>query len=298
MLSMISLPMPGQAKTLSVTTAKAMVEPSSRPSTVTTGIMMFFSTWTKITRDGRQPLGTRELHEVHRQRLTNSGAGQPQHQRNVEQRQVQRRQQHVTQSVPGQERPRHAEQSFRLPASGAGQPTQLHREHHDQHQSHPKTGQRKSQYTAGHDGAAKKTVRLKSRVQPQRHTENHRKQHRGDGEFHRRRHALRDQSQRRFVEHETAAQIAMQRVAEKISVLAPQRLIQAHAGDDAGALGLVGLGRDQDVDRIADDVHADEHDDRHRQDDETGLEQSADGPGDHFASRTPIASVASSTRGS
>ena len=46
MLSMISLPMPGQANTLSVTTEKAMVEPSSSPTTVTTGIRMFLNTWT------------------------------------------------------------------------------------------------------------------------------------------------------------------------------------------------------------------------------------------------------------
>ena len=61
MLSMISLPMPGQANTLSVTTAKAMVEPSSSPTTVTTGIMMFFSTCTKITRAGVSPLARANL---------------------------------------------------------------------------------------------------------------------------------------------------------------------------------------------------------------------------------------------
>ena len=38
---MISLPMPGQAKTLSVTTENAIRPPNSNPITVTTGIMMF-----------------------------------------------------------------------------------------------------------------------------------------------------------------------------------------------------------------------------------------------------------------
>ena len=56
MLSISSLPMPGQANTVSVTMAKATIEPSSSPMMVTTGIMMFFSTWTSTTRRGDRPL--------------------------------------------------------------------------------------------------------------------------------------------------------------------------------------------------------------------------------------------------
>ena len=56
MLSMISLPMPGQAKIDSVTTEKAMVLPNSSPVTVTTGIRMFLKTCTKVTRKGESPL--------------------------------------------------------------------------------------------------------------------------------------------------------------------------------------------------------------------------------------------------
>ena len=48
--------MPGQAKTVSVTTAKAIMEPSSSPSTVTMGIMMFLSTCTKRMRVSDTPL--------------------------------------------------------------------------------------------------------------------------------------------------------------------------------------------------------------------------------------------------
>ena len=53
---MISLPMPGHAKIDSVTTAKAMVEPSSSPITVTIGIRMFLNTWTNTTRRIGRPL--------------------------------------------------------------------------------------------------------------------------------------------------------------------------------------------------------------------------------------------------
>ena len=42
---MISLPTPGHEKMVSVTTANARVEPSSRPNTVTSGIAIRRSTW-------------------------------------------------------------------------------------------------------------------------------------------------------------------------------------------------------------------------------------------------------------
>ena len=53
---MMSLPIPGQAKTVSVTTEKAINPPSSNPRTVTTGIMMFFRRWTMISLDSLSPL--------------------------------------------------------------------------------------------------------------------------------------------------------------------------------------------------------------------------------------------------
>ena len=49
MLSMMSLPMPGQLNTVSVTTAKARVEPNSSPNTVTIGMPMFLSTCSRST---------------------------------------------------------------------------------------------------------------------------------------------------------------------------------------------------------------------------------------------------------
>ena len=88
----------------------------------------------------------------------------------------------------------------------------------------------------------------------------HRHQHGGDRKFHRRRHTLRDQPERGLVEHETATEIAVHRVVDKQQILLPQRLIQPKRRDDARAFCLVRLGRDQDIDRIADHMHADEHD--------------------------------------
>ena len=53
--------MPGQANTVSVTTAKAIRPPSSRPITVTTGMRMFFITCTSTTRPELNPLARANL---------------------------------------------------------------------------------------------------------------------------------------------------------------------------------------------------------------------------------------------
>ena len=45
---MKSWPTPGQANTVSVTTAKAISEPSCRPDTVITGTRVFLSAWPKL----------------------------------------------------------------------------------------------------------------------------------------------------------------------------------------------------------------------------------------------------------
>ena len=172
-------------------------------------------------------------------------------------------------------------------AAGAGQPAELHREHHDQHQPDPERRQREAEDAARHDRAADRAVGIQPGIQPQRDAEQNRHQHRGHRQLHRRRHALRDQPQRRLVEHEAAAEIAVQRVVDEQQVLLPQRLIEPERRDDARAFGLVRLGRDQDIDRIADHVHADEHDHRHRKHDEQRLDQPPDQPGCHSVSRAP-----------
>ena len=79
--------------------------------------------------------------------------------------------------------------------------------------------------------------------------------------------------QRRLVEHEGAAEVALQRLAEEDQVLLPERQVEAERLDRALALDLVGIGADQDLHRVADGVDADEDDDRHRQHDAGGLDQ-------------------------
>ena len=63
--------------------------------------------------------------------------------------------------------------------------------------------------------------------------------------------------------------------------LHPQRLVEAEPFDRLLALDLVGLGADQDVDRIAERVDADEHQRRHHGDDQQALPEPPEQEGEH-----------------
>ena len=96
---MISLPMPGQEKIVSVTTAKASVEPNSSPNTVTSGIAISRSTWRRRIVHSRLAGRARELHGVGQHHLARAGAREADHHGELEQREVERRQQQVAQAV-------------------------------------------------------------------------------------------------------------------------------------------------------------------------------------------------------
>ena len=62
------------------------------------------------------------------------------------------------------------------------------------------------------------------------------------------------------------------------------RLIEAEIRDHPRDLGLIGFGADQHVDWIADDIHAEEHDDRHQQHHDQGLHETPDDEDGHAVS--------------
>ncbi len=100
-------------------------------------------------------------------------------------------------------------------------------------------------------------------------------------ELERRRQAREDQLQHRHVVDERAAEIARQQPAEEAQILLPQRQIEAVLLDRERADALVGVGRDQHVDRIADGVDADEYQHRDRQHHDEGLQQPLDDESEH-----------------
>ena len=120
----------------------------------------------------------------------------------------------------------------------------------------------------------------------------HDRQHeRHEGELQRRRHAAQDQVDRRHAVHERAAEIAGERRLDEQPELHPQRLVEAEPLDRPLALDLVGVGADQDVDRIAERVDADEHQRRHHDDHEQALAETAEQECQHGGPRTNPRSV-------
>ena len=73
----------------------------------------------------------------------------------------------------------------------------------------------------------------------------------------------------------------VQRALEEHEVLLPQRLVEAERRDRALAVDLVGLRVDQDVDRVADRVDADEHEQRHHEEHDDALHAAADDVDEH-----------------
>ena len=68
---------------------------------------------------------------------------------------------------------------------------------------------------------------------------------------------------------------------EEAPVLRPQRLVEAERRDRALAVDLVGLRADQDVDRVADRVDADEDQQRHHEQHDDALQTAADDEDEH-----------------
>jgi hypothetical protein len=71
--------------------------------------------------------------------------------------------------------------------------------------------------------------------------------------------------------YERASEVAGERRFDEHKELQPQRLVEAEPRDRLRPFDFVGLRADQDVDRVADRIDADEHQRRHRRDDEQAL---------------------------
>ena len=68
---------------------------------------------------------------------------------------------------------------------------------------------------------------------------------------------------------------------EEAQVLHRQRLVETECCNGALAILLIGLRIDEDVDRVADGIDADEHQQRHDKQDDDALEASPDDENQH-----------------
>ena len=149
------------------------------------------------------------------------------------------------------------------------QPAEHHREHHDQHQADPEGRQREAEDRARHDRAAGERVRAQPGVQAERNAEHDR-----DARA-RRRRARASPACARGSARAPARRTRRSGRGRRAARLHEEAEYCSHSGwsrpsarDRLLALDLVGLGIDQDVDRIADRVDADEDQRRHHGDDQ------------------------------
>ena len=103
----------------------------------------------------------------------------------------------------------------------------------------------------------------------------------GEGQLEGGRHALDDQLERRLVEDEGPAEIAPGRIDEEVPVLLVNRAVEPERPDRRLDIRLIGVGADQRVDRVSDCVDAEEHDERHHQDDDNALHCAANDENGH-----------------
>ena len=265
---------------------------------------------------GPQTLGAGELDIILVHRLTRAGAGQADHQADLEQRQVQGGHGQVAEPVAGKGARLDAEKDRRIAPPGRRQPPEHDRKQYDHHQSDPEGRQREAEDRAGHDPAGDRIVRIKPGEKTERYADQDRQDQSRQRQFHGRGHVVQDQLQCRLAEDEGPAKIARGHPLQKVEILLADRPVEPEGLDRALDLRLVRLRIDQHVDRVADDVDAEKDDQRHQKDNQGRLKQAANNehchvptppspaagwtPGPTLPGRhslmTPIASVYSSVR--
>ena len=198
---------------------------------MTIGIRMLLSTWTPITRALRQALGAGELDVVLQHRLARARAREPDQQRELEQREVDRR--HDAGAASRRARGRTPGTSPNSCVVGPrpfdGSQPSITEKTMISISPTQNVGQREAEDRAGHDRPAGDAVRPQARPHAERNAEHDRDQHRGERELQRRRHPLEDQCERRRAVHERAAEIAAQRAGEEDAVLLPAAACRGRA---------------------------------------------------------------------
>jgi len=97
---------------------------------------------------------------------------------------------------------------------------------------------------------------------------------------------MEDQFQGRFAEDEGVPEIALSGAFQEQEILLPDRPVETETADRSLNVRLVCIRTDQHIDRVADDVHAEEDDDRHEKDDKERLHQSTDDENSHWGFST------------
>ena len=151
---MINSPMPGHWKTVSVMIEKASSAPICRPMIVITGTSVFLSAWPKLMLRFAQAAGARELDVVGAHHLQHLGAHQPHDQRQLEQRERDRRHDDVAPALQRQKARLPAAEIDRAAAAEGRQPAEPDAEDQDQQNADQEGRQRDPDQRHGQEHAA------------------------------------------------------------------------------------------------------------------------------------------------
>ena len=223
----------------------------------------------------------RKTHGVGQHHLACASTRQADQQSQLEQRQVDRGQQHVLEAVGCEEAPLNAHHHHSVAAPSRRQHAEVHGEGEDQNKSDPESRHGKPKHRDRHDGFGCDAVRRVARVHAQRHA-----QHGGthDGSecyLQRGRQARQNQLKHRHVVDERTPKVAAGQLRDEGGVLVPQRFVKAIGADRVFSDLLRDVGRNHHVDRVAHRIDADKH---HQGDDEhhhCSLQQALDDEGQH-----------------
>ena len=220
-----------------------------------------------VAQDGPFALAGRagKTHGVGQHHLARACARQANQEREFEQCQVDRRQQHVLEAVGCEKTPLDAHHHHGFTAPSRRQHAQVDREGEDQHQPDPERGHGETQHRDRHDGFGGNAVRRVARVHAQRHAQQRRTHDGGQCDLQRSGQARQNQLKHRHVVDERAAKVAAGQLGQEGGVLVPQGFVKTIGTNRLFADLLRDIGRDHHVDRVADRIDTDKH---HHRDDE------------------------------
>jgi hypothetical protein len=227
----------------------------------------------------------RELDVVGAQHLEHLGPHQPHDQRELEQRQRDRRQDQVLPALCGQQPGRPPAERDRVAAAVRRQHAELNREHEDQQDPDQEGRQRDADQRRGEQELRQPRVPLQRRIHAHRNAGDDRDDRGGEGQFERGGQPLLDQRRHRAPLPQADAEVALHRVDDEVAELHEKGLIEPQVGAQPRAVLGCGILAEHLRHRIADVLEQQEGDERDRQHHEDRLQQSADDEGQHVYMR-------------
>ena len=232
----------------------------------------------------RQATGAGELDVIGAQHLEHLGAHQAHDQRQLKHRQRDGRQGDVLPALGRQQAGAPQTHLHHIAAPEAGQPAQHDGKNQDQQDADQEGGQRYAQQRNRHEQLAQEGATPKCRVHPHRNANEQGQEGRHQSQLQGGRQALDDQARDLGALTQAQAELAVDRIPQKVCVLHEKRLIQPQISPQLPDLVGRGVLAQQEHHRIAHILKQQEGNEGHRHHHQHGLEQSLNNEGEHSKS--------------